>query len=148
VQRSYDGQHFDNIGSVNAAGTTSLVSKYSFTDIGILNSGKPMVYYRLLATDVEGKSVNTNVISLRLRGPGKWSVRLLANPLQDNVNLLLSDVSGKLQLSVRDITGKILYTKSMENINGQISLPAPLLKGIYILEAENNNERKVIKFLK
>ena len=47
VQRSYDGQHFENIGKVNAAGTTYLVSKYSFTDYGILNSGKSVVYYQV-----------------------------------------------------------------------------------------------------
>jgi hypothetical protein len=61
---------------------------------------------------------------------------------------MLSSISGKLQLSVRDISGRTLYTKSMENINGQISLPVNLQKGIYILEAENSNERKIIKFIK
>jgi ELWxxDGT repeat protein len=148
VQRSYDGQHFEDIGNVNATGTTSLVSKYSFTDIGILNSGKPVVYYRLNAFDKDGRSAFTNVISLKIKGNSKWSLRLLSNPVKDYVSLMLTDVSGKLQLSVRDISGKILYTKSMENVNGQISLPVTLQKGMYILEAENNNERKIIKFIK
>jgi ELWxxDGT repeat protein len=148
IQRSYDGQHFENIGNINATGTTYLVSKYSFTDIGILNSGKPIVYYRLNAIDKDGKSVFTNIISLKIKGNSKWSLRLLSNPVKDYVSLMLTDVSGKLQLSVRDISGKILYTKSMENVNGQISLPVTLQKGMYILEAENNNERKIIKFIK
>lgn len=148
VQRSYDGQRFEDIGNVNATGTTSLVSKYSFTDIGILSSGKSIVYYRLNALDKDGKSAFTNIISLKIKGNSKWSLRPLSNPVKDYVSLMLTDVSGKLQLSVRDISGKILYTKSMENINGQITLPVTLQKGMYILEAENNNERKTIKFIK
>jgi hypothetical protein len=148
IQRSYDGQHFEDIGNVNATGTTSLVSKYSFTDIGILSRGKPIVYYRLNAFDKDGKSAFTNVISLKIKGNSKWSLRLLSNPVKDYLSLMLTDVSGKLQLSVRDISGKILYTKSMENVNGQISLPVTLQKGMYILEAENNNERKIIKFIR
>ena len=148
VQRSYDGLNFENIGNVQAAGTTSNSHAYSFIDAGIANSGKNIIYYRLIATDIDGKSSNTNIISLKLSGDTKWNVRILSNPVQDNVNLLLSSISGKLQLSVRDISGKILYTKSMENINGQVSLPVTLQKGIYLLEAENNNERKIIKFIK
>ena len=36
----------------------------------------------------------------------------------------------------------------MENVNGQITLPVMLQKGIYLLEAKNNNDRKIIKFIK
>ncbi|MDQ2863819.1 MAG: T9SS type A sorting domain-containing protein [Bacteroidota bacterium] len=148
IQRSYDGQHFDDIGSVNAEGTTNTVSKYSFTDEGVMNSGKTVVYYRLNAIDKDGKSALTNIISLKINGSSQWGVRLLSNPVKDFVSLLLSNVSGKLQLSIRDINGKIIYTKSMENTNGQITLPVPLQSGMYLLEANNNNERKIIKFVK
>jgi ELWxxDGT repeat protein len=148
IQRSFDGQHFDDIGSVNAEGTTYVVSKYSFTDEGIMNSGKPVVYYRLNAVDKDGKSALTNIISLKINGSSQWGVRLLSNPVKDFVSLLLSNVSGKLKLSIRDISGKLIYTKSMENTNGQITLPVPLQSGMYLLEAKNNNERKIIKFVK
>ena len=94
------------------------------------------------------KSLNTNIITLKLHGNGKWNVRLLSNPVQDDLGILVSDVTGKLSLSIRDITGRIVYSKSMENINGQISLPAPQQKGIYLLEAVNNNERKTLKFIR
>ena len=148
MQRSYDGQHFENIGKSNAAGTTYLVNKYSFTDYGILNSGKPVVYYRLNAIDNDGKSAFSNVISLRIKGTGKWSLHLLSNPVTDYVSLMVTDVSGKLKLSIIDESGRILYIKSMENVSGQITLPVMLQKGIYLLEAKNNNDRKIIKFIK
>ncbi|HEY5405965.1 MAG TPA: ELWxxDGT repeat protein [Ginsengibacter sp.] len=148
IQRSDDGEHFENIGSVAVTGTTDAVSKYSFTDIGIMNSGKQVVYYRLNAIDNDGKSVFTNIISLKIKGSKSWNVKLLANPVNDYVSLLLTDISGKLQLSVTDISGKLIYKNYMENVNGQITLPVMLQRGIYLLEAINNNERKIIKLVK
>ncbi|MEO8721852.1 MAG: T9SS type A sorting domain-containing protein [Ginsengibacter sp.] len=148
IQRGYDGQHFEDIGSVNSGGTTYGISKYSFTDESIIISGKPVIYYRLNAIDKDGKSALTNIISLRINGNSQWSVRLLSNPVKDFVSLLLNNINGKLQLSVRDMSGKIIYTKSMENINGQITLPVPLQSGMYLLEVVTNNEREIIKFIK
>ena len=148
VQRSFDAQHFDNIGIVNATGTASNVHAYSFTDVGIAGSGKDIVYYRLAASDKDGKTQNTNIISLKLKGNSKWSVRLLSNPVQNNPVILLSGSAGLVQFSIRDITGKTVYTNSFQNVNGQISLPANLQKGMYILSAETNNERQTIKFVK
>lgn len=148
IQRSYDGEHFEDIGSVDAKGTTYAVSQYSFVDAGIMSSGRTIVYYRLNALDKDLKSAFTSVISLKINGSGKWGVRLLSNPVKDFVTLLFTDVSGRLQLFVRDISGKVIYSNSMDNINGEISLPAPAQSGIYILEAANNNERKTIRFIK
>lgn len=148
IQRSFDAQHFEDIGNVAASGTSSNSHGYSFTDADITGSGKSIIYYRLITTDKDGKSENSNVISLRLTGNSSWNVRLLSNPVQDNIKVILDGISGKVQLSVRDINGKTLYAKSFQNINGQISLPVILQKGIYILVAENNNERKTVKFIK
>lgn len=148
IQRSFDAQHFEDIGIIQATGTSSNRHDYTFTDAGIVNSGKSIVYYRLAASDIDGKTENTNVISLKISGNSQWNVRLLSNPVQDYVTVLLSGVSGNVQMSIRDINGKIIYTNTFQNINGQISLPANLSHGIFVLIAETNNERKTIKFIK
>ncbi len=148
IQRSFDAQHFDNIGIVNATGTTSNVHAYSFTDAGIAYSGKDVVYYRLAASDKDGKTQNTNIISLKLKGNSKWNVRLVTNPVQNNPVVLLSGSTGLVEFSIRDITGKNVYTNSLQNVNGQITLSANLQRGVYILLAETNNERQAIKFVK
>jgi ELWxxDGT repeat protein len=148
IQRSYDAQHFDNIGTVQASGNTSSRHAYSFIDAGIVNSGKSIVYYRLLATDKDGKSENSNIISLKLGGNSHWDVRLLTNPVRDNVNVILSGTDGKVLLAIQDMSGKTVYTRSLQNINGQVSLPVMLQKGVYILKAATNNEMKTIKFVR
>jgi ELWxxDGT repeat protein len=147
VQRSFDGQHFENIGVVPALGTTYTKHSYSFNDAGIANKGKDVVYYRLRTSDKDGKIDQTNIILLKLIS-AKWDVRLLANPVQDHPKLLLSGVRGKVQLSIRDLNGKMVYTNSIQNANGQFSLLTNLQKGMYILTVETNNEQKVLKFIK
>ncbi|MEO5893182.1 MAG: T9SS type A sorting domain-containing protein [Ferruginibacter sp.] len=149
VQRSFDGADFQNIGKVAAAGTSANVHAYTFTDAGILNSGKSIVYYRLLTTDKDGKITLSPVIALKTRNTAKWTVRLLANPVPENIQVVLSGVTDNVQLSIIDMTGKKLYTGSLLPVNGQVSLPAgTLAKGTYILVAESGNERKAIQFVK
>jgi hypothetical protein len=148
IQRSYDGQNFVNIGIVQASGTISNTHNYSFKDVGIVNSGKDIAYYRLVASDKDGKTKNTNIISLKLRGNGKWNVVVLSNPVRENLRILLSGITAKVQLSIRDISGRIIYTNSLQNVNGEISLPAKLKPGVHVLTVETNNERKNIQFVK
>ena len=148
IQRSFDAQHFEDIGTVLASGTSYNRHAYSFIDPGIINSGRSILYYRLLSSDIDGKSAYSNIIYLKLNGNKQWNVMLLSNPVQDNVNVMLNGISGNVQLSVGDINGKIIYTNTWQNINGQISLPVKLNHGMYVLIAETNNERKIIKFIK
>ncbi len=148
VQRSFDGQHFESIGTVGSVSNSSSSTRYSFTDAGIMSSGREMVYYRLVENDQDGKSALTNVITLRISGNAHWNVRLLSNPVHDYISLLLSNISGNLQLTIRDVAGRLVYTRTLENENGQVSLPVNLERGVYLLEAVNNNERRVIKFVK
>ena len=149
IQRSFDGLVFQTTGTVAASGTTSIGHVYSFIDAGVINSGKSMVYYRLLITDIDGKSALSPVITLKLKGTRKWNVRLLNNPISDNMKVLLSGITTNVQLSIIDMSGKILYTSSLSAVNGQISLPAASLPhGKYMLMTETANERKTIQFVK
>jgi ELWxxDGT repeat protein len=148
VQRSFDGQQFEDIGTVQAMGTSNQEKKYAFTDAGIINCGKTVVFYRLKANDKDGKFYYSNIILLKLKEGSQWNVRLAENPVLDYLKLLLEGTRGIVQLSIKDISGKLVYARSVENINGQVSLQVQLPKGIYVLEAVTNNERKTIQFIK
>jgi len=148
IERSFDARNFESIGIVQATGNSSNRHAYTYTDVGVADRGKNVVYYRLLSTDKDGKNQRSNVINLKLKANGEWSVRLLSNPINENVNLMLTGITGNLSIYIRDINGRTVYTGSFENINGQITLPANLQRGTYILSAETNNERKTVKFVK
>ncbi|CAN5439052.1 hypothetical protein BH20BAC1_BH20BAC1_24800 [soil metagenome] len=113
-----------------------------------MNSGKSNVYYRLLLTDADGKSVYSKIVLLKLEPGNDWTVRLLSNPIRGNVNVLLGGITGNLRLSIKDISGKTIFTNNYQNVNGQITLNANIPSGTYLLVAENNNERRVLKFIK
>ncbi len=148
IQRSYDALHFEDIGTIVAAGTSSNKHSYSFTDPGVANSAKSEVYYRIVTSDQDGKKENSKVILLKLKNNNGWIVRVLSNPVPGSVNVLLQDIIGNVQLSIKDISGKTIFTSKYQNINGLVNLNANLSQGTYLLVAESNNERKVIKFIK
>jgi ELWxxDGT repeat protein len=149
IQRSFDGVHFETIGKQAAAGNSSNRKVYTFIDAGVGTLGHAMVYYRLLSADFDGKATMSPVIAQRLAHSGEWTVRVLANPVHGDLRLMLSGVKENIQLSILDLTGKKLYSNSMIGLNGQVSLPASdLPRGMYILVAETNNDRKIIRFVK
>ena len=149
IQRSFDGSNFEPVGTVAAAGNSATAKAYSFTDAGVMNSGKAIIYYRLVSTDVDGKSVISPVITLKITSNGKWNVKLLSNPVSENIKLLLSGITANVQVSVVDFNGKKLSTRQLPAINGQISISASNLpRGVYTLITETLNERKAIQFVK
>ena len=148
IQRSLDALHFQDIGTVAAAGTSSGKHDYSFTDPGIINSGKAEVYYRIITSDLDAKEESSKVILLKLKINNSWAVRMLSNPVRGNVNVILQGITGNVRLSIKEVTGKTIFTNTYQNTNGQLSLDANLHHGTYLLIAENNNERKIIKFIK
>ncbi|MBC7889804.1 MAG: T9SS type A sorting domain-containing protein [Ferruginibacter sp.] len=149
VQRSFDGRDFKSIGTVEASGASTTSKAYSFIDAGIIHSADNQVYYRLLCTDLDGKSVLSPVILLKLKGREKWNVRLMNNPIEENIKVVLSGITQTVQLSVIDMSGKKLYTRTLSAVNGQINLPlAKLPHGTYILMTATGDEIKTIQFVK
>lgn len=149
VQRSFDGQVFENIGTVAALGSSTTRHAYTFIDAAIANRGKSVVYYRLLATDIDGKSTLSPVITLKLKGSYQWTVGLLNNPIRENMKVVLSGITQNVQLTIIDMSGKKMITILRPAVNGQVSVPVPNLPhGLYTLLTETNNERKTIQFVK
>jgi ELWxxDGT repeat protein len=148
IQSSTDAGNWQTIGTVPAAGNAVVKNNYSFTDAGVINSGKSIVYYKLIITDIDGRTAQSNIIYLKLSGIKKWTVQLFANPVHDNVKLLLEGVTGMVELSITDIAGKTMYKNQLQNQNGLLTIPVNLGTGVYVLVVKTNNEIKTIKFIK
>ena len=148
IQSSADDKNWQSIGTVNAAGNSAVKNNYSFKDIGVANSGKTIVYYKLIITDIDGKTAQSNIIYLKLKGDKNWNVRLLSNPVRENLKVLLEGVSGNVDLSITDMAGHLLYKNKIQNQNSLLTIPVNLSTGMYILTANSNKDKKVIKFIK
>ncbi|MDN3655010.1 T9SS type A sorting domain-containing protein [Ferruginibacter paludis] len=148
IQRSSDGLNFENVTTVVAAGNTANGHKYSFTDNNILASGGTIIYYRLLTTDTNGKQEVSNTIALKIK-PMNWNARLLANPVQQNIQLITSGITANAQMSIKDMSGKMVYSRQLQRINGVESVPVTSLPhGQYIIIITSDGENKSILFIK
>lgn len=148
IQSSDDAQHWNSIGKVSAMGNSSVKTDYSFIDPGIMISGKNLVYYRLLSTDVDGKISNSEVISLRIDNTDQWRVQINSNPVRNNLNLVLSGIKSKAIISVLNLEGKQIYKRQVQNQNGLFSIPLNVQSGIYILQVRSENQTQTIKFVR
>lgn len=148
IQSSDDARHWNSIGSVAAKGNSSVKTNYTFADLGIMNSGKDIVYYRLVSADKDGKTTNSEIIHLKIKDKDQLTVQLFSNPVHNEVKALLSGVSGLAVLSINDLSGKVIYKKQLQNQNGLINIAADMPAGIYILQVKTGQESKSIKFVK
>ena len=139
IQRSTDGSEFSNIGDVNASGSGS--HNYNFTDVAPLCS--QTVYYRLQETDIDGKSIYSNIVSCSV--PGSVEITLYPNPA--NSQITINGIGNYSSLKIYNLSGQQL---SYYNLNGE-SITVPLtsmVAGVYIAELSNGSKTTQIQFLK
>lgn len=148
IQRSYDAVHFENIGTVKAAGNSATGQAYHFTDPGINNGDKKIIYYRLLIADNSGRTEYSHIISLKLKA-GNWNVQLVGNPVKDNIMIAVTGAEGTMAVAIKDITGKPVYNSSLPVLNTRLTIPAGALPhGVYVLVVWNGNENRIVRFVK
>lgn len=110
IQHATDGQHFDNVGFVPskaAAGNSSQILAYQFTYQP--STQAPQSQYRLMQTDLDGKtsyskqialrnsSLSTAVFARMLQSAGSSQLTVeLSRPISGNYQLLMIDAAGRL----------------------------------------------------
>ncbi|WP_153800134.1 ELWxxDGT repeat protein [Foetidibacter luteolus] len=149
VQRSTDGQSFETIGKVTAAGNSTIARHYTFTDGKALQTGVNRLYYRLLMVDKDGSSKLSPIADVRLNNL-VVEARLSPNPAKDVLNISLSNAGAKsLSLRITDISGKPVYLQKLNNAGNQQRINvAGLSKGVYYLQVVTDDGAKTIKFVK
>ncbi len=146
IQRSIDGLHFENIGTVISAGNTSQNTNYNFIDKNV-PTGR--LYYRLQQVDIDERSNYYNIISL-LNTTNGYQFKVLPNPASDliaiqyNNGLLEQDTDVKLF----DISGKLInQTKINKGQTIAYFNIETLYSGTYIVRIQNNLLSESIKVM-
>ena len=145
IERSTDGLHFVNAGSIAASGNTSQNFNYSFTDKNIPTG---TLYYRLKQADRDGKFAYSTIITLRKK-ENAFNFNVLPNPasdliavqykglLEENTDVKLYNAEGKLMLQTKINKGQTIAYFNIET----------LYAGTYIVKIQNsvsNESHKVI----
>jgi len=124
VERSVDGIHFEKIGEVAGAGSSSSTIAYDFIDA---NPSKGINYYRLNQLDFDGRSTLSEIRQLEF-GAQSTRINIYPNPVVDVVNIETSEQGASLQ--VYDMLGKLVMQNTLDNA-GRVSTQ-DLISGAYI----------------
>ena len=93
IERSSNGSDWITIGSTTAAGNSSTVKQYSFTDALVDNNIR---YYRISQVDVDGRNSYSKILVSR---PGITAgIKLFPNPVTDGSATITLNSAGKLTL--------------------------------------------------
>lgn len=140
LQRSDDGQNFNTIGTIQAAGTV-----YSFTDPNIFNS-KIVVFYRLKSIDADGRFSISGIVKLS-RHDGIL-LAVFPNPVKDKINLSMPGTDEKWKTNLYTLDGRLI-NNFIINASQNIQIPVQYLsKGNYILELSNGVIKHIVRFVK
>ncbi|RAU81474.1 T9SS type A sorting domain-containing protein [Pontibacter arcticus] len=141
VERSADGQAFEQIGKVNGNGNSSVKRRYNFTDN---NPASDLNYYRLKQVDFDGKSEYSKVITVTadVLASSELSINLAPNPCENgDCSAIIANPGrqGAITLELKDMSGRLVHTKTITETSGStVKIPMAELaphKGLFILTA-------------
>jgi hypothetical protein len=149
IERSLDGENFENIGRVNGVGESTVSQYYQFDD---RNAPFGQAYYRLKIVDNDGKDFFSSVIEVVREEETLALHEAYPVPFQESLNLYYSTPSD-LPLNIRmiDIHGRVVLRKQFTTRSGTQELildTQSLSAGMYVLQMEQDGRtvsRKVVK---
>ena len=143
IERSAEGNTFNQIGTVNARGNSNAVTSYSFNDDAPI---KGMNYYRLKQVDNDGKFEYSPVRTIMMNKES--TITVYPNPAVNNIEISLPAQVGQSTIEVSNSEGKIAKRINASNARlvhlSVIDLPA----GAYVIKVISNNKVETVPFVK
>ncbi len=141
LQRSRDGQNWEIIHNVIAAGNTNSTSNYSYYD---MNSGNGINYYRLVQVDFDGQNETYGPVSSQCESKEN-SITVYPNPSDNDFVVVLNSLSDSNAANIEliDLNGRVVISRSMQITTGQNSVHfknTQLDPGSYIVKASGTSE--------
>ena len=112
VERSSDGQDFEEIGQIQGAGTSFVPQSYELLDP---QPYQGLNYYRLRQVDFDGTTTYSKMVSVVFEGQG-WGVQVFPSLTQDFVNIRLDQASDQRgEVRIYDLNGKLRHRQVLES---------------------------------
>ncbi len=141
VQYSQDGNTWNNIGVVAAAGNSNSRTDYSFTH---QTPGTGKNYYRILQADIDGHKSYSKIAVIEMTEKNMLTV--FPNPATDNITLqLASDKNSVIRIYTNE--GALVKAQDGKGMNIVVNIQS-LPAGIYRVKAEQSNKVYIQTFLK
>lgn len=146
VERQVEGSGlFEAIGTVKAAGNSSTVQSYAFTDrrAGEIGPDKKL-FYRLRQTDIDGTFTYSDVVELFTRGI-QLSMKVYPNPATNKATVTLpGSIDTWVNIQVIGMDGKTVFTDQVNTASGNVSVNLDVSQwtsGVYQIIASDNQSR-------
>jgi hypothetical protein len=142
VQRSTDGTSWEGVGQINAAGNSSDIKYYVFTD---QNLSANTYYYRLQEIDIDGSAGYSKIISINMKGD-QAKVDIFPNPASSQQTVSIQSDRKLVSIELIDVNGRSIGFH--ENIpQGEFNLPfLNIPPGLYFVKIKTENEILIRKF--
>jgi len=112
IERSTDGQHFENIMEIAGAGNSTTLRSYAATDE---HPPAGHVYYKLRQTDYDGHYKEFNIESVIFESSDESFIRIenvYPNPFKDHIRIIFNaDHVQPINISIFDMGGKLIFSK-------------------------------------
>ncbi len=149
IERSYDGVHFEKIGTVEAK-TSSASNNYLFEDKHFPDG---YIYYRLKMLDIDGKFAYSFIVRIFSGKNPNSELTISPNPFKNEFLFAASfKEPGMISMRFTDSKGsqvKFMQKKVNSGFNTlNVDKLESLIPGIYILEVIQGNEIRKAKLIK
>lgn len=146
IERSMDGSIWQNIGSVPAAGNSSDVRNYTFSD----DASYGLAFYRVAEFDLDGRQ-NISAIAISSCSIAE-SFAIHPNPVLDIIFIRIKAIAtAPVSLRLYDAGGSLIRKIQTNLSKGANELQldlSGLSEGIYMLYAQWGNNMKISKLIK
>lgn len=138
IERSLDGTNWNSIGVVTAAGNSSILTNYSYTD---KNVSAKTVYYRIKEVDIDGMFVYTPVKTIKTETVGIAEIKIAS--VQNKVLLQFpNEIKGMMQVRFVSLSGQVVDEQRINNPVGQVVLNSKVT-GNYVISVTNGQNVNV-----
>lgn len=155
IEVSADARTFKAIGSVKAAGNSSVQQQYAFDHIKAFGSlsHNGILYYRLKMKDADGSFTYSPVASVQLNKETEHTMAVYPNPFSDELYIdITSGTQANLGISIYDMQGRMVktYTEAVKAGSNMIMLNqlSELETGVYFIRTDVNGVYQTIKVVK
>jgi hypothetical protein len=137
VERSFDGNSFNPIGTVSPQAGNNPTNSYAYTDV---NPSSPTgtLYYRIREEDVTGQEYYSSIVALKTSSPAA-AAGIYPNPARESFTLTFtSTTAGAVSLRLFDLSGRLVLNRPFQaaigvnavTVEGLGTLP----EGMYLLQ--------------
>jgi len=141
IEKSKDGNEFEDVAKVDGAGNSNQVIEYSFTDKNPYNG---LSYYRLKQTDFNGEFSYSKTVAVNLNPNNQFY--LYQNPSANHIIVAFKNAETQpCKLLIHDVTGRMVHEQQITSATTILNFA--FLPGVYVASVKYSQQAFSQKFI-